>query len=64
MILSVEMLSNQLKSKSDYLNYTSGTNSAGLGPVALRMAVKMSRGVRPVNGWIESKVLPKVSWKM
>ena len=40
---------------------TSGTNNAGRGPVALRMAVKMSKVVKPVNGCMESRVLPKVS---
>ena len=43
---------------------TSGTNSAGLGPVAFLMAVSMSMEVRPVRGWIESRVRPNVSWKM
>lgn len=40
---------------------TSGTKRAGLGPVALRIAVSMSTLLRSANGLIESRVLPKVS---
>jgi len=32
------------------LNLTSGTNRAGLGPVAFRMAVSMSKVVKPASG--------------
>lgn len=45
-------------------NITSGTNSAGLGPVAFRMAVRMSNLLKPLTGSIDKSVEPKVSWKI
>jgi len=41
--------------------HTSGTNNAGLGPVAFLIAVRISIFVRPARGCMESKVLPNVS---
>mmetsp|Transcript_7122 Transcript_7122/g.13149 ORF Transcript_7122/g.13149 Transcript_7122/m.13149 type:complete len:265 (+) Transcript_7122:377-1171(+) len=41
---------------------TSGTNSEGLGPVALRIAVRMSRSVRRSNGCMFKSPLAKTWW--